>query len=134
MKKYALILVVYLSIQWLCYLPVAGVAAPPTNATLQDLISQVSPEKLVAEVQAVSRFSRCVSDTGHDLAITYIKNRLQEFGLTVEIQTFSGMWRGCEKRACKILSSTNPAQTPPNATYLLPIWTVAQYACSSHLQ
>ncbi len=84
------ILVLQFCLLFLATVPTIGLAEVVSqNATLSDLLGTVSGSKIIDEIANVSRYSRCVTDPGHDQAISYIKSRLSDLGYTVETQAFT---------------------------------------------
>ncbi len=64
------------------------VAASNATTTLQDMLVRVSSERLVKQIEALSKTSRCLVDPGHEQAAAYIVNELKALGYTPVVQSF----------------------------------------------
>lgn len=84
-----------LSSLWLIALPTAqaerplqALEEPSRQTTLQDMLLSVSGERILKQIDALSKFSRCLTDPGHAQAGQYIINELKELGFEPVVQNF----------------------------------------------
>jgi len=121
-KRIRGILVLQFCLLFLGTVPTTGLAEVASqNATLSDLLGAVSGSKIVDEIANVSRYSRCVTDPGHDLAINYIKSRLTDLGYTTEIQAFTSNAPGLRSNTLLQNIIAHKPGTKPQAKHLLTV-------------
>ncbi len=58
------------------------------SATLQDVLLRVSGDQIVRQVENLSKFSRCLTDPGHEQAADYILGQLRALGYEPFVQQF----------------------------------------------
>jgi hypothetical protein len=58
------------------------------NTTLQDLLLRVSSDRMVGQIENLSKFSRCVTDSTHTQAADYIQSQIKALGFTPVVQSF----------------------------------------------
>jgi hypothetical protein len=119
--KTAFGMLVFLLLQ-LFTVPMLVVEAQNTtrNATLEDLMASVSQANLETETANVSRYSRCVTDTGHDQAIEYIRDKLRSYKyLQVETQSFTAEVNGLRQNTRLQNIIARKSGVEPKARHLL---------------
>src|SRR5438045_8562147 len=57
-------------------------ATPALNPSLQSLLANVSSDRIIQNIEGLSRYSRCLLDPGHDQAAAYITGQLKALGFS----------------------------------------------------